>query len=306
MITIAVLAILFDLMSLQSKKLQPGSTCKLMMALIHAGFGVFAAVEIIRRKFIAIAYLGSIVSVGAWFWILVVLDENNKADGFGVLGTLAGVGVAIWTFLTLLNQKVVGEFQGIRQVANPREMLNEVYDSKPVFYSVSGALALLPLLLVISMVQSGKEDKDKVPTSSRDRIETLQASDPSKRMPLDKRLIGKWELVQGGNHFRWIDYDKTTLEITTSGNVLFSESGKYNEEDSPPASYHKGQPYKTNWSAKAWALEDGTVEFQMEGEHIFRLSPDFIGENELLLVKTGKYSSEPAFSVVGKWRKAKP
>ncbi|HYT89066.1 MAG TPA: DUF4339 domain-containing protein [Gemmataceae bacterium] len=303
MIVVGVVAILLDLLMLQASRMAPGSACKLLMSVIHAGFGIFAAVEILRRKNIVIAYLGSIMGVGAWFWIMMVSIQSYHSEGsilFGLTGTVAGVGVGIWAFLTLLNKRVVAEFQGVQQVAEPKEMFKEVYKSKPLCYAVSGGLALLLILWVISMVQSGAKEKE--PRWDSDR---LQASDPSKRKALDQRLIGNWELVQGGDRHRWVDYDKTTMEITATGTVLFSATGKYNEDDSDPPLYRKGQRYETSFTGKAWGLADGTMEFEVGANEVFRMSADFGSDDDLLLVKTGKELSSHSRSLEGKWRRGK-
>lgn len=70
MIIVAVLAIMLDMLLLQSSGKAPGVTCKLLMSMIHGGFGIFAGVAILQRNRITIAYLGSILVFGAWFWIL--------------------------------------------------------------------------------------------------------------------------------------------------------------------------------------------------------------------------------------------
>jgi hypothetical protein len=295
MIVVSVLAILLDLLMLQTPTTVPGSKCKLLMSVVHAGFGIFAAVEILRRKSIVIAYLGSVMGIGAWFWNMVVWIDNRDLGAvlIGLPGTLAGIGVGIWAFLLLLDKRVVAEFQGIQQVAEPKEMFKEVYRSKPVFLAVSGGLALLLVLWVISLAQSPRKEKEPW-------YMVVPESEPSKRKPLDKRLVGKWELIQGGDRWRRVDYDRTTLDFTANGTFIFSATGKYNSDDDPPEpSYRKGQRYEHTLSGKVWAVEDGKLEF-VEQYHASRLSPDFVSDTELLLVndKSGE-------SLAGKWRRVK-
>src|SRR5262249_34755815 len=151
----------------------------------------------------------------------------------------------------------------------------EVYRSKPLFYGAAMGLALLPLLWVISLVQSPRKEKEPW-------YMVVPESEASKRKPLDNRLVGKWELVQGGDRHAWIDYDKTTLEFTSNGTFVYSSTGKYNSDDDPPEpSYRKGQRYEFTMSGKAWALEDGTLEFVVNQYFAFRISPpDFVSDTE--------------------------
>lgn len=151
--------------------------------------------------------------------------------------------------------------------------------------------------------QSGKSE-----TSTRTErigpfdVEITPVAQPSKRKPLDKRLVGSWELVLGGDRHTWVDYEKTTLMFTASGTFVYSSTGKYNSDDDPPEpSYRKGQRYQHTFSGKVWALEDGTLEF-VKNDEAFLLSPDLGSDTELLLVNGKGYESQ---SLEGKWRRMK-
>jgi hypothetical protein len=163
-------------------------------------------------------------------------------------------------------------------------------------------------LPTVTFHRSRDNDKESAKREGRPRIERhgglefeiTPVAKPSERKPLDKRLVGKWELVEGGDRHAWIDYDKTTVEITTKGTVVFSERGKYNEDDRE-AGIRKGGRYEYSFTGKAWALEDGTLEFVVNDE-AFRISPDFVSDSDLLLADGKGLKSG---SLQGKWRRVK-
>jgi hypothetical protein len=111
-------------------------------------------------------------------------------------------------------------------------------------------------------------------------------SDPSKRKPIDSRIIGKWVIQEPVRVWRdSADFADRSIVFTAGGKFMYSGTGTCYED---LGQSKKGDKRTRSFSGPFWFLEDGKIEFINGDGDALVMGIDWITDNEIVLVENGE------------------